>query len=78
VDNKGAYTSAAALIDLNRSFLQNEIIAWINFQIANNIAPFTTAFEYDAAVCKRDVGLIVDSLVFDLKYGEYNRTISAG
>ena len=78
VDNKGAYTSAAALIDLNRSFLQNEVIAWINFQIANNIAPFTTAFEYDAAVCKRDVGLIVDSLVFDLKYGEYNRTISAG
>ena len=78
VDNKGAYTSAAALIDLNRQFLQNEVIAWINFQIANNIAPFTTSFSYDAAVCKRDVGLIVDSLVFDLKYGEYNRTISAG
>lgn len=78
VDNKGAYTSAAALIDINRQFLQNEVIGWINFQIANNIAPFTTTFEYDAAVCKRDVGLIVDSLVFDLKYGEYNRTISAG
>jgi hypothetical protein len=78
VDNKGAYTSAAVLIDLNRGFLQNEVIAWINYQIANNIAPFTPAFSYDAAVCKRDVGLIIDSLVFDLKYGEYNRTISAG
>jgi hypothetical protein len=78
VDNKGAYTSAATLIDINRAFLQNEVIAWINFQIANNIAPFTTAFTYDSAVCKRDVGLILDSLVFDLKYGEYNRTISAG
>jgi hypothetical protein len=78
VDNKGAYTSAAALIDLNRLFLQNEVIAWIDYQITNNIAPFTTAFEYDSSVCKRDVGLIVDSLVFDLKYGEYNRTISAG
>jgi hypothetical protein len=78
VDNKGAYTSAAVLIDLNRSFLQNEVIAWINYQIANNIAPFTPAFTYDSAVCKRDVGLILDSLVFDLKYGEYNRTISAG
>ena len=78
VDNKGAYTSAAILIDINRQFLQNEVIAWIDYQIANNIAPFTTTFEYDAAVCKRDVGLIVDSLVFDLKYGEYNRTISAG
>ena len=78
VDNKGAYTAAAILIDINRQFLQNEVIAWIDYQIANNIAPFTTTFEYDAAVCKRDVGLIVDSLVFDLKYGEYNRTISAG
>jgi hypothetical protein len=78
VDNKGAYTSAAALIDLNRLFLQNEVIAWIDYQITNNIAPFTTAFNYDSSVCKRDVGLIVDSLVFDLKYGEYNRTISAG
>ena len=78
VDNKGAYTSAATLIDLNRQFLQNEVIAWISYQIANNIAPFTTAFTYDSAVCKRDVGLILDSLVFDLKYGEYNRTISAG
>jgi hypothetical protein len=78
VDNKGAYTSAAVLIDLNRAFLQNEVIAWINYQISNNIAPYTTAFTYDSAVCKRDVGLILDSLVFDLKYGEYNRTISAG
>jgi hypothetical protein len=78
VNNKGAYTSASVLIDLNRAFLQNEVIAWINYQIANNIAPFTTAFSYDSAVCKRDVGLILDSLVFDLKYGEYNRTISAG
>ena len=78
VNNKGAYTSASVLIDLNRAFLQNEVIAWINYQIANNIAPFTPAFSYDSAVCKRDVGLILDSLVFDLKYGEYNRTISAG
>jgi hypothetical protein len=78
VDNKGAYTSAATLLDLNRGFLQNEVIAWINFQIANNIAPFTSTFSYDSAICKRDVGLILDSLVFDLKYGEYNRTISAG
>ncbi len=78
VNNKGDYTSAAVLIDLNRSFLQSEVIAWINYQIANNIAPFTSSFTYDSALCKRDVGLIVDALVFDLKWGEYNRTISAG
>jgi len=77
IDNKGAYTSAAALIDLNRQFLQNEVIAWIASQVATNTAPFTTAFTYNAALCKRDVGLILDAMVFDLKWGEYNRTVSA-
>jgi hypothetical protein len=77
IDNKGAYTSAAALIDLNRQFLQNEVIAWIASQVATNTAPFTSAFTYNAALCKRDVGLILDAMVFDLKWGEYNRTVSA-
>lgn len=76
--NPGSYTSAATLIDLNRLFLQEEIIAWMDYNVENNIAPFTSTFSYNRNYCKRDVGLIVDSLVFDLKYGEYNRTISAG
>ena len=78
IDNGGNYKAAAELIRLNRSFLQNEITAWINYQITNNIAPFTTSFTYNENLCKRDVGLIVDAMIFDLKYGEYNRTIYAG
>jgi hypothetical protein len=79
INNKGDYDSAAALIDLNRLFIQEEIIAWMN----NNIsvaAPSTTWFNfpYDENLCKRDAGLLVDAFVFDLKYGDYNRTISAG
>lgn len=77
INNAGGYRSAARLIELNRSFLQEEVIAWINEQIENNTAPFSSLFTYDQDLCKRDVGLIIDSLVFDLKYGEYNRTISA-
>jgi hypothetical protein len=80
IDNKGAYTSAAALIDLNRQFLQNEIIAWVDAQVTGSIAPFasfTYNSEYNAASYRRDVGLILDAMVFDLKWGEYNRTVSA-
>jgi hypothetical protein len=79
INNKGNYTSAAILIDLNRSFIQEEIIAWMNNNIAT-AAPATTwyNFPYDVGLCKRDAGLLVDAFVFDLKYGEYNRTISAG
>lgn len=76
IDNKGAYRSAAQLISLNKGFLQGEVIAWIENQIFNNIG-FWTNFEYDAVLCSRDVGLIIDAMIFDLKYGLYNRTVSA-
>ena len=78
INNGGGYKASATLIKLNRTFLQEEIAAWINYQIANNIAPYTSSFTYGETICKRDVGLILDAMIFDLKYGEYNRTISAG
>jgi len=78
IQNKGSYEAAADLIRLNRQFLQEEIIAWINYNVANSVAPFTPAFTYDRNYCKRDIGLIIDAITFDLDYGEYNRTISAG
>ena len=77
IDNKGEYRSAAILLDLNRLFFQEEIIAWMDYNIANNVSPFSSTFPYNKGLCKRDVGLLIDSFVFDLKYGEYNRTVSA-
>lgn len=78
INNKGAYRSAAALLELNRDFIAEEIIAWMNYNVTNNISPFTSTFVYNQELCKRDVGLLIDAFTFDLKYGDYNRTISAG
>ena len=78
INNPGNLKQAATLISLNRSFLQNEVIAWIDQQISTNTAPFTTSFEYDQDLFKRDVGLIIDAMIFDIRYGSYDRTISAG
>jgi hypothetical protein len=78
IDNKGDYRSAAALLALNRSWISEEVIAWINDQISNNYAPFTRSFEYDEDQWKRNSGLIIDSIIYDLKYGGYDRSISAG
>ena len=78
INNPGNFKAAAALLDLNRSFIQNEVIAWINYQIRNNVSPYVNTFTYDSVTFKRNVGLIVDSIIFDLKYGRYNRTVSAG
>ena len=77
-NGEGNKKSAAALISLNKIFLQNEVIAWINYQISNSIAPFTASFTYNENLCKRDVGLILDAMIFDIRWGGYNRTISAG
>jgi hypothetical protein len=77
IDNKGSYRSAAQLLQINKSFLQEEVTSWINYQIAEEISPFSSGFEYDSNICARDVGLIVDAIIFDLKYGGYDRTISA-
>ena len=77
INNKGGFTSAARLIILNRKFIQDQVIGWINNQISTNTAPFTSAFDYNEDICYRDVGLIIDSMVFDLKWSGQNRTISA-
>jgi len=62
------FFEARRLILSNKDFIQDEIIAWIGDQISSNTAPFSTAFAYDTAVCRRDVGFIVDSLFYDLTY----------
>jgi hypothetical protein len=78
INNPGNYDAAAALLDLNRTFIQNEITAWINNNIDTaGVGSIWYNFEYLQSKCQRDIGLIVDAIVFDLKYGEYNRTVSA-
>ena len=76
INNKGFYRSAADLLALNKQFIQEEVIAWIGKQVAEELSPFV-GFEYNANTCKRDVGLLIDAMVFDLRYGSAPRTISA-
>lgn len=67
--------NAARIIIRNKPFIIEEVIAWINKQIADNTAPFTTAFTYNVDLCKRDTGYILDALVYDLLYGGNSQSI---
>ena len=79
INNKGAYRSAATLLDLNRAFLQEEIVAWINNNVSSAVVGGDWfGFSYNRNFYKQNIGLLVDAVVFDLKWGEYNRTVSAG
>jgi len=67
---KGAKNpNARILLELNRVFIQRETVEWTDYQIANNIAPFTTSFDYDRGYCERDIGYIVDAIIYDLTHG---------
>lgn len=80
IQNPGAFTAAADLIRQNRKFIQEELTARVRFNITNAVAPFNDpafASTYDNNFYKSSLGQIIDAVVFDLKFGEYNRTISA-
>ena len=60
---------AATLLELNRKFIQREIVEWTDSQITNNTSPFTSSFSYESIKCERDMGYIVDALIWDFKHG---------
>ena len=71
------YPEAVRLIEANKEYLKREVVAWINAQVSGNISPFTSAFSYNQGKCSRDVGLIVDALVQDIKFGGNASTYDA-
>jgi len=63
------YPDATNLIARNRQFIQKEVIAWVNAQVAGPIAPFTGGFTYNSAKCERDIGVLIDAIVYDISHG---------
>ena len=60
--------AANSLIRKNQSLIKNEVINFINVQY--NF--------YDSIKCHRDVQEIIDSVIYDLRYGGNSRTVAAG
>ena len=62
--------NAVNLIHANRAFIVAETIAFINDQLSG--------FVYDKTTCRRDVGLMVGALAYDMIYGGSERTVYSG
>lgn len=67
-----AFVSAEILLEANRAFIQEDTINWINQQVKQ--------FPYGKAKCKRDIGLIIDSIANDMLYPtlEFSQSNFAG
>lgn len=63
-------TVAAALLTNNRTLIRDEVIRFINAKYPE--------LDYNQALCSRDVGYIVDALVYDLTNGGFSRSLDAG
>ena len=67
---KGAFAVAdREILAQNRAFMQAEVVEWIDYGIANNRSPFTSSFTYTKETCRRDTGILIDALVWDISHG---------
>ena len=74
------FADSRRLLVSNKAFIQDEMDAWIISQIDNDTAPFESSnkFSYNSSLCRRDVGLIVDAVSFDVLLGSnYQSRVAA-
>jgi hypothetical protein len=69
------YLDAGDLLEANKEFIQEEVVSYLEFNY-ENIA--TELPDYDPEICKRDVGYLVDALVYDIRFGGNSKSIEAG
>jgi len=65
---------AAEILKINRQFVIEEVTGYIRSSISDGGLGFT---DYNDMKCRRDIGYIVDALVFDLTYGGNTQSIFA-
>ena len=69
IDLKTTYNpSAVELLTLNKEYLKDETVAWIDAQIAG-AAGIWSGFTYDKKKFEVDTGRVLDALIYDIKHG---------
>ena len=70
VNNLGKYEVAAAILDSNKEFIQDEVIYFINSTFPSLV--------YDEAKCRRDSALILEAVGYDVALGTNYNSVTAG
>jgi hypothetical protein len=69
----GLLPNAIALLESNKRYIQEEAIAYIQYNVTNNIAPYVN-YTYNAEKCRRDVSYILEGYISDLRRGGNRQT----
>ena len=68
------YSNTFELLDLNKKFIQEEAVAFIAYNVANNISPFVF-YTYNESKCRRDISYILEGYLSDLRHGGNQQTV---
>jgi hypothetical protein len=71
--NGGLMPNAVALLEANKRFIQEETIAFIQYNIDNNISPYVF-YTYNADKCRRDVSYVLEGYISDMRHGGNRQT----
>lgn len=69
--------NAAYLLEMNRVFIQRETVEYVIYEVANNISPFTSGYEFDDFLWETKIGVLIDAIINDLKRGGNRETRAA-
>ena len=72
--NGGLLTNTVSILNANKIFMQEEVIAFIQYNINNNIAPYIS-YTYNADKCRRDVSYVIEGYITDLAHGGNRQTV---
>jgi hypothetical protein len=71
--NGGLLPNAIDLLESNKRYIQEEAIAYIQYNIDNDIAPYVD-YTYNAEKCRRDISYVLEGYISDLKHGGNRQT----
>jgi hypothetical protein len=69
----GLLPNAIALLESNKRYIQEEAIAYIQYNVDNDISPYAN-YTYNAEKCRRDVSYILEGYISDLSRGGNRQT----
>ena len=75
VPDTDLYPNVRALLELNKKFIQEETIAYIQYNVDNNITPYIY-YTYNAEKCRRDVSYVLEGYISDLRKGGNRQTVN--
>ncbi len=75
------FFNARTLMLASKPFLQEQVVAYVNQEVAANVANTTSiwyGFTYSQEKCFRDVGILVENVAYDAAFGGNEKSVESG